>query len=119
MMRNSLCLVGTLILLILAQTALAQSIPPSPTQQRRTFDVLGLRVEGAEDSTLREFIRQRSGLTVGQRVTIPGDPALADAIRTLYQFRHFADVKIIAERREGDGKQHEAMMPRARSAPCR
>ena len=103
MMRNTLCLIPTLALLFLAQPVLAQSTLPSPVQQPRTFDVLGLRVDGAEDATLREFIRQRSGLAVGQRVTIPGDPALADAIRTLYQFRHFADVKIVEERREGDG----------------
>ena len=98
MMRNTLCLIGSLALLLLAQSVLAQSVPPVPTQQPWTFDVLGLRVEGAEDENLREFIRQRSGLAVGQRVMIPGDPALADAIRTLYQFRHFADVKIVEER---------------------
>ena len=103
MMRNTLCLIPALALLFLARPALAQSTSPAPVQQPRTFGVLGLRVEGAEDATLREFIRQRSGLAVGQRVTIPGDPALADAIRTLYQFRHFADVKIVEERREGDG----------------
>ncbi len=102
-MRNRLCLIGTLAVVFFAQTALAQSTPPAPMQTPQMLEVLGLRLEGAGDVGLRHFIRQRSGLSVGQRVMIPGDPALADAIRTLYQFRHFADVKILEERREGDG----------------
>ncbi len=103
MTSPKLHLFATLALFCIAQPVLAQSTVSLLETTPQMFDVLGLRVEGTTDDGLRDFIVQRSGLSIGQQVMIPGDPALAEAIRTLYQFRHFADVKITEDRREGQG----------------
>jgi len=95
-MVSRTCLV-VFAVLSLVQIAAAQADKPRP------FEVRGIRVEGAPDERTEAFIVQRSGLFIGQTMLLPGDPALTEAIRTLYQFRQFADVKITEERREDDG----------------
>ena len=52
---------------------------------------------------MRSFVLQTDGLEVGQTVTVPGDPALADAIRSIYRTNLFSDVKVVEERRVGNG----------------
>lgn len=76
--------------------ALAAAMPQS-------YEILGLSVEGVGSEGLQSFVIQRSGLELGQRVRIPGDAAFADAIRNVYRYGMFSDVKIIEERRVGDG----------------
>jgi outer membrane protein insertion porin family len=67
------------------------------------LQVLGVSVEGVEDEYTRGFVLQTSGLSVGQRVQVPGDPAFADAIRSVYRLGAYDDVQIIEDRRVGDG----------------
>ncbi len=73
------------------------------SQLPRPFEILGLSVEGVDEESMRTFVLQSSGLAVGQTVNIPGDQALADAIRNIYRLRVFSDVKIVEERRAGEG----------------
>lgn len=87
---------------VAAQTAPLASSGPY-TRAPQPYEILGLSVEGVESENLRTFVLQASGLTVGQRVTIPGDPALGDAIRAIYRLGQFSDVKIVQERLLGDG----------------
>ena len=65
--------------------------------------MLNLNVEGVSDKPLRTYVRQVSGLRVGQRLTLPGDPALAEAIRAIYKLRYFSDVQIVENHRAGNG----------------
>jgi len=82
-----------------AQTSLATNGFVSP----ESVNVLGISVEGASDEYTRGFVLQTSRITVGQRLTIPGDPALGDAIRAIYRLRTYEDVLLAIERRVGDG----------------
>jgi outer membrane protein insertion porin family len=75
------------------------AMPEAP----EVLEILGLSVEGVASEGLQSFVIQRSGLEVGQTVRIPGDAAFADAIRNVYRYGMFSDVKIVEERRVGDG----------------
>ena len=66
-------------------------------------EILGISVEGATDDYANSFIQQTSRLQVGQSLTVPGDPALGDAIRAIYRLRTYEDVQIVQERRVGSG----------------
>lgn len=80
----------------LAQGSAAQGQPTS-------YEILGLSVEGVSDEEARQFVLQSSGLTVGQQVVLPGDQALADAVRRLYELGNFTDIAILADRYVGPG----------------
>lgn len=95
----------SLLLLVPVVPALAQGVGlanPAP-QQPRSYNILGVSVEGTADETTRSFVIQTSGLREGQQLTIPGDEALSGAIRRLYELGSFTDVDVIAERFVGDG----------------
>lgn len=106
-------LVATCLLLcVLAVPSMAQGLLPtqgsettaSPySQPPEPFQILGLSVQGVEDESMRTFVLQSSGLTIGEQITLPGDQALGDAIRSIYETRLFSDVAIIEERRAGNG----------------
>jgi outer membrane protein insertion porin family len=98
---------GPVLLLVLATCLLttpgrAQDLPPFAANAQM-LQVLGVSVEGVEDEYTRGFVLQTSGLSVGQRVQVPGDPAFADAIRSVYRLGAYDDVQIIEDRRVGDG----------------
>lgn len=78
-------------------------MPTSAFRAPEPVEVLGISVGGVDSEGVRNFVLQTSGLEVGQTVTVPGDPALADAIRSIYRTGLFSDVKVIEERRVGDG----------------
>lgn len=82
---------------------LSQLGPPAQQQDPRSYEILGLTVEGVSDETARQFVLQASGLAVGQQVTIPGDQALSDAIRQLYELGNFTDIDVSADRFVGSG----------------
>lgn len=67
------------------------------------LEILSLSVEGVTDEYTRSFVQQSSRLRVGQRVTIPGDPAFGDAIRAIYRLGTYEDVQILEEQRVGQG----------------
>jgi outer membrane protein insertion porin family len=85
----------------------AQGIPQPPGQTvaavPQTYEILGLSVEGVADETARQFVLSSVGLQVGQRVTLPGDPAISDAIRRLYELGNFTDIDVVAERFVANG----------------
>jgi outer membrane protein insertion porin family len=88
----------------LAPSASAQGIVPGAGVQAQShYRVLGVTVQGTESEATRQFVVQTAGLREGQRIMIPGDEALSDAVRRLYQLGNFTDVDIVAEHYEGDG----------------
>ena len=101
----------SILLCFLAMPGAAQGLLPpqsagasSPYERApRPFEILGLSVEGVEEESMRTFVLQSSGLTIGEEVTLPGDKAIADAIRSIYETRLFSDVAVVEERRAGNG----------------
>ena len=67
------------------------------------LEILGVSVEGVESESMQNFVLRSSGLEVGQTITIPGDQAIGDAIRSIYRLRIFSDVTILEDRRAGSG----------------
>lgn len=70
------------------------------TLQRRTYEIAGITVSGAEsyeDFVLIGF----SGLAVGDKIEIPGEE-ITKAIRRFWKQGLFSDVKITATKTEGD-----------------
>ena len=97
-----------LIIILSANTVIAQSISGSSLASNtfsgpEEFEILGISVEGVEVESMRNFALRSSGLTVGPKVILPGDPAISEAIHSLYKLRVFSDVKIVEERRVGTG----------------
>lgn len=90
--------------LVQAQTQ-NQGLPPAsrPLQSPEILEILGISVEGTTDEYANSFIQQTSRLTLGQKLTVPGDPALGDAIRSIYRLRTYEDVQIVEERKVGTG----------------
>lgn len=72
------------------------------TLQPKTYRILSINVEGVADQNTQYLVIRQSGLEVGQEVTIPHDEAFSKAIRQLYRFGLFSDVKILVERYVGD-----------------
>jgi outer membrane protein insertion porin family len=95
-------------LLRLVLPALAAALPfgalaqPEQAAQQR-YEILSIDVEGGSAETSDDFVRQYSGLRVGQQVALPYDPALAEATKKLYRTGFFSDVAIVADRLLGDG----------------
>ncbi|MDX1429841.1 MAG: POTRA domain-containing protein, partial [Rhodothermales bacterium] len=102
---------GLAIVLLTGANALAQSERPGPLvsagydpfAEPTQLSVLGITVEGAESDYTQSFVRQTSGLSEGQVLTIPGDAAISDAIRSIYRLGMFSDVEIVEDRRVADG----------------
>lgn len=60
-----------------------------------------MEITGTGGGYDKDILLQMSGLTVGQRITIPGD-AITKAIRRLYDQGIFSDISISVDRIEGD-----------------
>ncbi len=88
---------------VIAQGLSGGSLASNTTYLPNEFEILGISVEGVETESMRDFALRSSGLAVGQKVTLPGDPAISEAIRSIYRLRVFSDVKILEERRAGTG----------------
>ncbi|MEX0600113.1 MAG: POTRA domain-containing protein, partial [Rhodothermales bacterium] len=103
-----LMLSGALVAPAAAQGLLPQNPAQAPaqnqTQQRPSpYEILGISVEGVESESARSIVSQASGLSLGQTITLPGDEAIADAVRSVYRLGLFSDVKIVEDRRAGSG----------------
>lgn len=93
---------GMLMLLGMPILVVAQVQPDAYTRPEM-LDVLGLSVEGDVDEFSRSFVQQTSQLAIGQKLSIPGDPALSEAIRSIYRLGTYENVQIVEERRVGSG----------------
>lgn len=97
-----------LILLALPLSALPAAAQIAPGQdttaidfsQPKELEIAGIRTEGIITLDEKSLIA-RSGLVVGQYVTIPGD-AIAKAIQNLWKLRLFSNVVIQAEKIVGN-----------------
>lgn len=90
--------------LALAQDSALKTQPVVPpieyTLQRRTYEIAGITVSGAdnyEDFVLIGF----SGLAVGDRIEVPGEQ-ITKSIRRFWKQGLFSDVKILATKIEGN-----------------
>ena len=104
--------IALLFLAVPAFSAAGQGLPSSRsalgsntglTQAPETYEIMGIKVAGVPDESTSAFVRQTSGLAEGQQVTIPGDQAIADAVRSIYDLGMFDDVKIKVDRKVGNG----------------
>lgn len=84
----------------LAQTLPASTASPAPVDR---LEILGLSVSGTESEATQSVILQASGLQVGDQVRIPGDLALAEAVRDVYRLNQFTNVRVVEEQRAGNG----------------
>ena len=80
----------------------AQTVPAF-LQPPQAYELLGIDVAGVKDAGTKAFIIQSSGLRVGQTLTLPGDEALREAIRRLYRLGIFSDVRILEDKKVGNG----------------
>ncbi len=101
-------LLGIMFLFAMGTTAEAQiQLGGNKGQQRalpsteNIFIIGGISVSGSE-AIDEELLISISGLTLGDKVTLPYDPKLSKAIRNLWKQNLFADIDINAERYEGD-----------------
>jgi outer membrane protein insertion porin family len=78
--------------------------PRAPPSSPRSYEILGISVEGRHGRGRRgSSCSRRAGSRVGQQIAVPGDQAVSDAIRRLYELGNFTDVDVIAERYVGPG----------------
>jgi len=66
-------------------------------RQPPTYVIRNIRVEGIEDERTKQFVVQSSGLSTGQRITLPAGDAVAEAVRSIYDLGQFSDVSIRRE----------------------
>ena len=71
-------------------------------QPPRELQIANIEIRGIESEATKSFIRQTSGLEIGQNVTVPVDPAFGEAIRSIFRLGNYGDVKIFEESRQGD-----------------
>ncbi|MFZ2324468.1 MAG: outer membrane protein assembly factor BamA [Ignavibacteriaceae bacterium] len=70
-------------------------------QQRSTYKILGVSVEGNKSSDANTIVVS-SGLKVGDEIQVPGDKTI-NAIRNLWALNIFSDVQIIIDKQLADG----------------
>jgi len=69
---------------------------------RPTYVIEDIQVKGVESAQTRQFVIQTSGLTQGQRITLPAGNAVSEAIRSIYELRLFSDVAIYRTKQSGN-----------------
>ncbi|MCR9011799.1 BamA/OMP85 family outer membrane protein [Gabonibacter chumensis] len=67
----------------------------------KSYELAGVEITGTGGGYDKDILLQMSGLTVGHRITIPGD-AITKAIRRLYDQGIFSDISVSVDRIEGD-----------------
>lgn len=71
------------------------------SQQRTTYKILGLSVEGNKSSDASTIIVS-SGLKIGDEIQVPGDKTI-NAIKNLWALNIFSDVQIVIDKQLSDG----------------
>ncbi len=84
-------------------TTLANRSMAGVSDRPEELEIEEITVAGVEAESMQRFVIQSSGLEVGQTLTLPGDPAIADAIRSVYDLRVFSDVNISEVARTEEG----------------
>ena len=110
-MRSSallfLWIVGCFAPVVTAQTipglALDGGRQQSFTQPPEELEIIDIEVSGIDDQTVKSFIVQTSGLEIGQRVTVPFDPAFSEAIRSIFRLGNYDDVQLYEKSRTAAG----------------
>jgi outer membrane protein insertion porin family len=74
---------------------------PISAQMPSTYTVRSIEVEGVTNPRTRDFVIQSSGLSEGQKITLPGSEALGSAVRAIYNLRLFSDVEILRTKQGG------------------
>lgn len=77
------------------------SISVFSQQQRVTYKILGISVEGNKSSDANTIIVS-SGLKIGDEIQIPGDKTI-NAIKNLWSLNIFSDVQIVIDKKLADG----------------
>ncbi len=70
-------------------------------QERATYKILGISVEGVKSADANTII-VASGLKVGDELQIPGDKTI-NAIKNLWALNIFSDVQIVVDKQLSDG----------------
>ncbi|MCA0268815.1 MAG: outer membrane protein assembly factor BamA [Bacteroidetes bacterium] len=65
--------------------------------------ILGVSVTGTSSEAMRGVVLQAAGLQTDQRLVLPIDPALSEALRKVNRLAQFSDVRLLEDRRVGDG----------------
>jgi len=71
------------------------------SQQRTTYKILGVSVEGNKSSDANTIIVS-AGLKVGDEIQVPGDKTI-NAIKNLWALNIFSDVQILIDKQIGEG----------------
>ncbi len=87
----------------LAQPTVGVAPPQGAQAGPPRLRILGVTVEGASSDAVRAVVASSSGLRVGQELIVPGDPQIADAVRSVYRLGQFSDVRVVEDRRVADG----------------
>lgn len=98
-MRSLLSFLVVLLVMGIGAPVFAQT---PGTGTGTTFVIQNLRVEGVEDERTQQFVLQSSGLSSGQRISLPSGDAIAEAIRSVYGTGLFSDVAVHEARRQGN-----------------
>jgi outer membrane protein insertion porin family len=101
MRLSALC--GLVLLFLIASDVRAQDALPPVSPEGQNVIVAAVTVDGVTDEGTATFVRQASGLTVGDTLALPLDPAIGDAIRNVYNLGLFSDVRIVEGERTSDG----------------
>jgi len=91
-------------ILLLVGILLSRSGACAQQAKGETYKILGVSVEGndPQSGTEPSAIIERSGLKVGDEITVPGEQ-VRQAITRLWSLKIFSDIQIIVERKVEDG----------------
>lgn len=91
-------------ILLLAGIILSSGGARAQQAKGETYKILGVSVEGndPQSGTEPSAIIERSGLKVGDEITVPGEQ-IRQAITRLWSLKIFSDVQILIERKVEDG----------------
>ena len=95
-----LTIIGLLPLFCNAQFAINSSLEDINYTNPKDYEIGGLTVTGAAFFSNQAIIVS-SGLTVGEKIKVPGDK-LTKALKNLWAQKLFGDIKIVATKVEGD-----------------
>ena len=80
---------------------LFSSVSSFSQQQRATYKILGISVEGNKSSDANTIIAS-TGIKIGDEIQVPGDKTIS-AIRNLWALNIFSDVQILIDKQLADG----------------